>query len=256
MEASMRVATAARQVVANSGPMARFGAHLVLFAAWLAVAAPAAQAQPLALPPARIIVSGEGSVDAAPDAAEIMSGVTVQAKTAREATDASSKAMAAIGAALRGAGVAQNDIQTARFLVSPVYGPQAAQTPPKRVGSSASNQIRITVPQIGRVGEILDVLISAGASEADSVRFVHSNLPQLLDQARQAAVADAKRKAELYATAAGLALGGVAWISEQPLAPTPLVEASSFAAPRPAVPISPGEDTLHARITVGFSVAH
>jgi uncharacterized protein YggE len=125
------------------------------------------------------------------------------------------------------------------------------------VSFSASNQIRINVKQIGRVGEILDTLISAGATDADSVQFLHSNLSQLLDQARQAAMADAKRKAELYATAAGLTLGSVAWISEQPLfAPAPMIEANTFAAARSAVPISPGEDILRTQITVGFEVAH
>jgi len=253
----MLVAAAASRQVANSRPTVGFGARVMLFAAWLAAAAPAAQAQPPpTLPPARIIVTGEGTVNAAPDAAEIMSGLTVQAKTAKEATDANSKAMAAIETALRGAGIAPNDIQTVRFSVSPVYGPEQAQTPPKRVGFSASNQIRVNVGQIGRVGEILDVLISAGASEANGVRFLHSNLSRLLDQARQAAFADAKRKAELYASAAGLGLGGVAWISEDPLyAPTPMVQANSFALAR-GVPISPGEDTLRTQITVGFQVAH
>jgi uncharacterized protein YggE len=230
----------------------------VLLAACLAVTAPPARAQqPATLPAARIIVTGEGSVHAAPDSAEIMSGVTSQAKTAKGATDANSKAMAAIDAALRGAGIAQNGIQTARFSVSPVYGPQQANAPPKLVGFSASNQIRIGVTQIGRVGEILDTLISAGATETDSVQFLHSNLSQLLDHARQAAMADAKRKAELYASAAGLKLGSVAWISEEPLyAPRPMIEANSFAAARAAVPISPGEDTLRMQITVGFEVAH
>ena len=176
----MQLATMAPRLVTNSRPMARFGARVMLFAAWLGAAAPAAQAAPPpTLPAARIIVTGEGSVHAVPDAAEIMSGVTVQAKTAKEATDANSKAMAAIDAAMRDAGIAQNDIQTLRFSVSPVYGPAEAQTPPKRVGFSASNQIRINVAQIGRVGEILDALISAGASEADSVRFLHTKRDRL-----------------------------------------------------------------------------
>jgi uncharacterized protein YggE len=254
----MQVVTTASRLVANSRLIARFGAHIVLFAACLAAPASHAQTQqPPTLPPARIIVTGEGSVDAAPDSAEIVSGVTSQAKTAKQATDANSKAMAAIDAALRAAGIAQNEVQTTRFSVSPVYGPAEAQTPPKLVGFSASNQVRINVAQIGRVGEILDTLISAGASEVDSVRFLHSNLSQLLDQARQAAMADAKRKAELYASAAGLTLGSVAWISEGPLyAPTPMIEANSFAAARAAVPISPGTDTLRMQITVGFDVAH
>jgi uncharacterized protein YggE len=254
----MEVVTTAPRLVTNSRSIARFAARIVLFMACLAAAAPAAQAQqPATLPAARIIVTGEGSVHAAPDSAEIMSGVTSQAKTAKEATDVNSKAMAAVDAALRGAGIAQNDIQTTRFSVSPVYGPEQSNAPPKLVGFSVSNQIRVNVAQLGRVGEILDTLISAGATEADSVQFLHSNLSQLLDQARQAAVADAKRKAELYASAAGLTLASVVWISEEPLyAPTPMIQANSFAAARTAVPIAPGEDTLRLQITVGFEVAH
>lgn len=254
----MQVVTMTARPGANLRPIARFGARIVLFAASLATAVPSAQAQhPPTMPPARIIVTGEGSVPAAPDSAEIVSGVTSQAKTAKEATDANSKAMAAIDAALRGAGIAQKDIQTARFSVFPVYGPAEAKTPPKLVSFSASNQIRIKLNQIGRVGEILDTLIAAGATEADRVQFLHSNLSQLLDQARQAGMADAKRKAELYASAAGLTLGSVAWISEAPLyAPTPMIEANTFAAARAAVPISPGEDILRVQITVGFELAH
>jgi uncharacterized protein YggE len=255
----MKVFPTASRLVVNSRPMACFGARIVLFAACLGAVASPTQAQqpPTLLPPARIIVTGEGGVHAAPDSAQIMSGVTSQAKTAQAATDANSKAMAAIDAALRGAGIAQNDIQTVRFSVSPVYGPEQANVPPKLVGFSASNGIRINVTPIGRVGEILDTLISAGATEADNVQFLHSNLSRLLDQARQAAMADAKRKAKLYASAAGLTLGSVAWISEEPLyAPTPMIEANSFSAARAAVPISPGEDSLRMQITVGFEVAH
>ncbi len=254
----MQVVMTTDRLAANSRAIARFSACIVLFAVPLVMAAPPVQAQQSStMPPARIIVTGEGTVHAAPDSAEIVSGVTNQAKTAREATDANSNAMAAIDAALRGAGIGQKDIQTARFSVAPVYGPVEAKTPPKLVGFSASNQIRINVTQIGRVGEILDTLISAGATDADSVQFQHSNLSQLLDQARQAAMADAKRKAELYASAAGLTLGSVAWISEAPLyAPTPMIEANTFAATRAAVPISPGEDILRNRITVGFELAH
>jgi uncharacterized protein YggE len=253
----MGVVTTAARLVANSRPIARFAARIVLFAACLAAAVPPAQSQqPPTLPGARIIVTGEGSVHAAPDSAQITSGVTSQAKTAKEATDANSKAMAAIDAALRGAGVAQNDIQTARFSVSPVYGPQRTNAPQKLVGFSAANEIRISVSQIGSVGQILDTLIAAGATGVDGVQFLHSNLAQLLDQARQAAMADAKRKAELYASAAGLTLGSVAWISEEPLyAPTAMAGAS-FAPARAAVPISPGEDTLRMQITVGFEIAH
>jgi uncharacterized protein len=231
---------------------------ILLAAGMLAATAPAeAQQPPPPLPPARVIVTGEGSVTVPPDYAEITSGVTTQAKTAKAASDANSKAMAAINAALQNAGIAQNDIQTARFSVSPVYGtPQPNHAPPL-VGFSVANQLGIKVRQIGQVGAILDALIAAGATDAGSVQFLHSDTSKALDQARQTAVADARRKAELYAQAAGLKLGAAAWITEVPAyaPPSPAGGVRMFAATS-AVPISAGEDTLQVQITAGFEVAH
>lgn len=224
----------------------------------LAASAPVkAQQPPPALPPARVIVTGEGSVTVAPDYAEITSGVTTQAKTAKDATAANSTAMAAINAALQNAGIAQKDIQTSRFSVAPVYGPPQPNSVPKLVGFSVANQLDIKVRQIGQVGAILDALIAAGATDAGSVQFLHSDTSKPLDQARQAAIADARRKAELYAQAAGLKLGDVAWITEEPAyAPRALTGAVRMMAAAPAIPIAAGEDTLSVQVTVGFEVAH
>jgi uncharacterized protein len=224
-----------------------------------AVAAPAVAQQPPAppppLPPARIIVTGEGSVTVPPDYAEIASGATNQAKTAKEASDANAKVIIALNAALKNDGIVANDVQTLRFSVSPVYGTPQQNSPPKLVGFSVSNELRIKVRQIGRVGEILDSLIQAGATDSGSVQFLHSNMSQVLDRARQAAMADARRKAELYAQSAGLKLGGVAWVTEVPAsaAPTPFPMRAYGAAA--AVPISAGADTLNVQITVGFEAA-
>jgi uncharacterized protein len=210
-------------------------------------------------PPAEariIVVVGEGDVTLAPDHARIGSGVTTRAKTAKEAVDANSKAMAAIMAALTGAGIEAKDIQTSRFSVQPVYSSSNGET--KLTGFSASNQISVTIRQIDKVSDVLDKLIAAGATDAGGVEFLHSDTAETLDRAREAAVADARRKAEVYARAGGVTLGGVAWITEDassvPLMPKALSRTnvvSGAAAP----PISAGEDTLHVRITVGYDIA-
>jgi uncharacterized protein len=241
-------------------PTAALGACAVLLATLVVTTAGSAQAQQPPTPPAilsaRIVVPGEGSVTVPPDYAEITSGVTTRAKTAQEATAANAKAMTAIDAALQKAGVAQNDVQTARFSVSPVYGSPQPNGPPKLVGYSAANEIRVKVRQIATVGAVLDALIAAGATDAGSVQFLHSDLSKTLDQARQAAVADARRKAEIYARASGLTLGNVAWITEgQAYTPPTPFAARTFAAAA-ATPIEPGEDTLRVQITVGFDVVH
>ena len=210
---------------------------------------------PPPLPPARIIVSGTGSVTVPPDYAEIASGVTTQARTAKEASDANAKVMTALNSALKTDGVVADDIQTLRFSVSPVYGPPQQNGPPKLVGFSVSNELGIKVRQIGKVGEIFDSLIEAGATDSGSVQFLHSNMSQALDRARQAALADARRKAAIYAQSASLKLGGVAWVTEVPAYAPPGPMAGRAYAAAASVPISAGADTLNVQITVGFETA-
>jgi uncharacterized protein YggE len=232
----------------------------IVVAAALSAAPAFAQApQPQAAPEARIVVGGEGSVTVAPDYALIRGGVVTKAKTAGEAVDANAKLMAAVIAALTNAGVARTDIQTAQFSLQPVYALPQPGSEQKLTGFSASNQLAIKIRQIDKIGDTLDRLVAAGATDVGNVAFQHSDLSKALDQARDAAVADARRKAELYAHAAGLTLGTVAWITESGgYAPPPVFAraiAPSAMAAAPT-PIMSGEDTLHVQITVGFDVVH
>ncbi|MGA8651811.1 MAG: SIMPL domain-containing protein [Xanthobacteraceae bacterium] len=206
-------------------------------------------------PEARIIVIGEGSVSAPPDYARITSGVTTRAKTAKEAGDADAKVMAGILASLQNSGVEQKDIQTSRFSVQPVYTAPGPNIEQRLTGFSVSNQVAITIRQIDKVGEILDRLVTAGATDAGHVEFLHSDPSKTLDRAREAAMADARRKAELYAHAAGLTLGGVAWITEDSSPALFAPKVALRAAAAAPVPIAAGEDTLQARITVGYDIA-
>jgi uncharacterized protein len=231
----------------------RCGSGVFLFGIALAGALTShAQAQQT-YPPQGVTVIGEGSVSVPPDYALITSGVTTRAKTVKEATDANSKVMAAVTAALLQAGIEQKDIQTSRFSIQPVYTPQEPRAEPKLSGYGVSNQVSVTIRRIDNLGEILDRLVAAGATDVGNVAFLVSDTSKALDQAREDAMADARRKAEVYARAAGVRLGPVEWITES----------AGFAQPAPArastmaasVPISTGEDTLRARITVRFGIA-
>jgi Protein of unknown function (DUF541) len=92
----------------------------------------------------------------------------------------------------------------------------------------------------------------ATASTRSSNMFMDS-----LDQAREAAIADAQRKAEVYARASGLRLGRVEWISEDSgfVPPVPMLAQAPSAPTAASVPIAPGEDTLRVKVTVGFGIA-
>jgi uncharacterized protein YggE len=228
-----------------------------LAAAAALVPTPQAQAQPQSPPDGRVVVIGEGSVGVTPDYAQVESGVTTRAKTVKEATDANSKLMAAITSAVLESGIAQTDVQTSRFSVQPVYAPQEPRTEPKLVGYSISNQVRVKIRQIGKVGEILDRLITAGVTNVGNIAFLVSDPSNALDQAREAAIADARHKAEVYAHASGLRLGRVIWITEDSgfAPPIPMRAPGAATAMAAPVPIAIGEDTLRVRVTVGFDVA-
>jgi len=231
--------------------------RLAIFAVWLFAPLPA-QAQPAQpTPEARVIVIGEGSVSVAPDYARLSGGVTTRAKTVKEATDANSKLMNAVTAAILDAGIAEKDIQTSRFSIQPVYAQPQTQTEPRLTGYSVSNQVSVTVRQLAKVGDVIDRVVAAGATDVGNIAFLIADPSKALDQAREAAVADARRKAELYARASGLTLGGVAWITEDSSYTPPMPMAGlRAAAVKAAVPIAEGEETLHARIVVGYEIAH
>ena len=223
----------------------------------LVATAQAQSQQPPSAVNGRIIVIGEGSVSVPPDYAQIRSGVTTRAKAAKEAADANSKVMFGVTAALLNSGVAQKDIQTLQFSIQPVYTPQEPRTEPRLSGYSVSNQVIVKIYQISKLGEILDRLVTAGATDVGNVQFLLTDPSKALDRAREAAVTDARRRAELYARVSGLTLGRIVWITEDPEYAPP-VPVRGFQAPAPraaSVPIAIGEDTLHARITVGFDIA-
>ena len=200
-----------------------------------------------------VTVTGEATVGAAPDTAVIRVGVNSTAKTAREASDANSKQMTAVLAAIKDAGIAGRDVQTSRLSLQPQYDSSRPGIS-KLVGFQANNQVTINIRDIGKLPAIIDQAIAAGANEMSGLEFVVSQQSKLLDQARDEAIADARRKAELYAKAAGAKLGAVISISEEGSSPQPRpMQAMRGGA---GVPVAPGEQTLRAVVTVSYELTH
>ncbi|MGB7578041.1 MAG: SIMPL domain-containing protein, partial [Pseudolabrys sp.] len=205
----------------------------VLFVATIALA-PAHAAERL------VTVTGEATVAVAPDAAVIRIGVTSQDKTAREASEANAKQMTAVLAAIKDTGIADRDVQTSRLSLQPQYDPNKSGTA-RLTGFQATNQVTVRIRDIDKLPVFLDRAIAAGANEMSGIEFVISEQSKLLDRARDDAIADARRKAELYAQAAGSKLGPVVSITEEGSATTPRPIQAMRAG---AVPIAPGEQTL------------
>src|ERR1700722_20067063 len=200
-------------------------------------------------------VSGEGSVSAAPDFAQATLGVTTTGKTAGEAMAANANAANALVSLIKAEGVAPADIQTSELSISPMFSqPAPGQTSaPTITGYNVSNNVAVIIRDIPRLGALLDKAAGAGANSIYGIGF--ANLSALLDKARPLAVADARRKAEIYANAGGARIGRLMVLTEEAGRQPPMAfsraYASSAAAP---TPIEAGEDKLTVTVTARFEL--
>jgi uncharacterized protein len=202
--------------------------------------------------PAAISVTGEATVSVPPDQAEIDGGVTSEAKTAREASEANNAAMAKVLSALKGAGIAEKDLQTSRLSLQPQNAPNRTG-PAAIVSYRASNRVTIRLRDVSKVAGVIDTLVGAGANELGGINFMVSNASKLLDEAREQAIADARRKAEIYAKAAGVTLGAPLSISEEG-SPGPMPFRKMAGGMAAAAPVAQGEETLAVTVSVSWAI--
>jgi uncharacterized protein YggE len=200
-----------------------------------------------------ITVTGDATVAVAPDTAVMRIGVTSQGKTARDASDTNSKQMTTVMAAIRDADIPDRDIQTSRLSLQPQYDPNKGGTA-RLLGFQVTNQLTIKLRDIDKLPAILDRAIAAGANEMSGIEFIVSEQSKLLDQARDDAIADARRKAELYAKAAGVKLGRVISINEEGSTPPPRPVMQAMRAG--SVPVAPGEQNLRASVAVSYEITN
>jgi uncharacterized protein len=235
--------------------------HLIAAAVLLtAVPALAAPPPPDAPRPSPITISGEGDVSVAPTLAHISGGVVSSAPTAAEALAANNKAMTEVVEAFKREGIAPKDIGTSNFSVEPQYVYEDENNrrtkPPKIVGYEVRNTVNVTIRDLKKLGSLLDVTVSTGANNISNVAFDVENASTLEDDARRKAFEDARRKAGLYAEAAGMKLGRVIAISESTQSPLPrgrmMMDAMKAAAP--ATPIEQGELNLNTRVDVEWEL--
>ena len=206
----------------------------------------------------KITVTGQGMVPAAPDMATIMLGATSQAETAQGAMAGNSAAVAAILAQLKAAGIEDRDIQTSGLSLNPQFDYNKASdgTMPEILGYIASNNVTVRVRALDGLGLVLDSVIANGANTFNGLTFGLASPEPVMDAARKLAVADARRKAELYAAAAGVRLGQVLTIAENGgySEPQPMFRMAADSAEAQAVPVASGEIGVTATVTIEFEV--
>ncbi len=223
----------------------------------IAALAPLAAAQAADLPHT-ITVSGAGEVKGVPDQVQLSAGVTTTAVTAAAALAENARKMNGVFATLKRLGVPEKSIQTSNFSVSPQYPPynQNATGPQHIVGYQVSNQVDVTLDDVKTLGPALDALVGSGANQINSVSFSIRDPAVLLAAAREAAIADAVKRAQTYTHAAGVSLGSVVSIQEGTIeTPRPMDRMALMAAPvSMATPTAAGEQSVTANVTVVFEI--
>jgi uncharacterized protein len=196
-----------------------------------------------------VTVTGTGSVDAVPNRAGLVVGVSTDAATARAALAANAEKAARVIEALRSAGAAKQDLQTADVSVSPRWNDQGRQD-----GFTAHSSVQVKVREVRRAGSILDAAVAAGATETSGPSFDRGDRAELYRGALKAAFADARAKAGTLAGEAGASLGRVLRIEESPVASGP-VPMYATAMERSPTPVEPGTQEVQATISVTFSLS-
>ncbi len=206
----------------------------------------------------RILVTGSGSAEAAPDMATITLGVTNQDVQASVAMRATSDAVAQILARLKEAGIEKRDMQTRDLTLSPLWAGRhgSENDAPRITGFVASNRVVVRIRDLAALGTIMDAVIQDGANDFGGLSFGMQDSKPLEAQARADAVADATAKAQQLAQAAGLTLGPVTSISEQSGGVRPVMMMREMAAADAgSVPVAGGEISVSVSVSMEFEIS-
>lgn len=188
-------------------------------------------------------VSGVGRVEVDPNRFSVTLGVRARAATAGEAQQQVNEAMASIIDEVRGLGIEGTLLTTGQISLNPIYerrqrNANGNEEPPKIIGYDAGNTIAVRADEIGRVGEVIDAGIEAGANQAYGVSFMLRETQRAELEALRRAVAAARAKGDAIAQATGQRVEVILEISEPAAQQTPVYR-ESFAQTRAAFDVAP-----------------
>jgi uncharacterized protein YggE len=204
-----------------------------------------------------ISVNGIGRVTTVPDVADVGVGVTVTRANVRDAQAVAATAMQAVIAALRAAGVADKDIQTTSLSLQPVYDYSSSGNPPKLTGYQIVNTVQATVRKLNTISDVIDGALAAGATTLNGITFRVDDPAAAEAQARDAAMKDARAKADALAKDAGVTITGVASITEQsgtvPV-PVPYLPTAGAADKAASTPVQVGTNEVDVAVSVVYLI--
>jgi len=202
-------------------------------------------------------VTGNGKVTLTPDIATVQLGVLTEKPSAKAARQAAAVAMTNVVDAIRKLGIEDKDIATASISLSPVYD-YSNNASPRIRGYQLQNTVTVTVRNLDQLGDLLDNSVVAGATTISGISFDVADRAAAEAQARDAAVADAKAKADTLAKGLGVRITGVASVSEQVSTPVWYgrnVAGEAMAAVDASTPVMPGTTDVTIDVNVSFLIS-
>lgn len=242
--------------------IAFYGAALALMT--LTASGPA-RAQGRVVMPTMVSVSqgltthGHGEIKVKPDIARLTAGVTTQAKDQAAATQDNARKMTALVAAIKSLKIADKDIQTQGYSVSPQYDYGNGHAP-ILTGYQVTNSVQVTLRDLSQAGGLIDRATAAGANQVDGVSYDLSDRAAAQDEALTLAVKDARRRAKTMADALEVMLGnplslndGEA-VSVQPVFMARMKNMNALADAAPETPIAAQDITVTADVTLVYAL--
>jgi uncharacterized protein len=210
-------------------------------------------------PPERLIhTSATGEVTTTPDQALISVSVQTENPDPKVAQADNAAIMAKVVNAVKGAGVADKDLQTTGFSMYPVYDNSGSFLLQNIRTYRVTNTLLVTVTDVTQAANLLDLAVANGANNVNGVTFTLSDEKQasLRDDALTEAVRLARADADAVAGAANLTITGVREITVGGgNVPSPVPMYSSANVNAPATPLQPGEVTVSATVSVSYTCA-
>ena len=200
-----------------------------------------------------IWVTGEGLVTVVPDVAILSLGVEARAATVAEAQRQAARAMDAVMTELGEQGIAQKDIKTQYYSIYQIRRWDNGQE--VIIGYRVTNMVTVKIRDVGNTGIIIDAVVGAGGDyiRIKGISFTVDDPSAYYEEAREAAMADARAKAEQLAGLGGVSLGKPTYISEGG-GFIPVVRDFAAAEAAPETPISPGEMEIRLTVQVVYSI--
>ena len=216
-----------------------------------------------------ITVQGEGQAAVAPDVARISFSVLHTAATVSEAQTAVTKQANAAIDYVKGQGVAEKDVKTLSYNISPQYSypnpcPPGSLCPaysgsPKITGYQVSETVQVTMRDLTKVGAMLSGLGKLEVQNLNGPDFALDDSTAGYSAARADAIDKAKTQAKVLANQLGVHLGKIVSFSESsggtiyPMMYKGMDSGvSALQAPTPSVPT--GENTYNASVSITYEI--